>query len=213
MAKEIKKPESKIEKRIIKVELRASDKEGEPAVIIGMPIVYNRESEDMGFIEINKKGSAKNAIGRSDARALYGHNSNSLLPIGRQSAGTLRMKDTNKGVEIEIDPPDTEFSRALMIAIERGDIAEMSYAFSIKDDIWEMRDGKEYRTIVEIQEIFDISPVAFAAFPDTTVALRGLDLFTANRDKNKVLENQQEDDTEERFEKILINRAERILNE
>ncbi len=186
-------PESKIEKRIIKVELRASEKEGEPTKIIGMPIVYDRESEDMGFIEINKKGSAKKAIGRSDARALYGHNSDTLLPLGRQSAGTLRMKDTNKGVEIEIDPPDTQFARDLMLSIERGDISEMSYAFSISDDTWETRGGKEYRIINEIQEIFDISPVAFAAFNDTTVALRNRDLFTANRDNDKMLANQQEE--------------------
>ncbi len=189
---EKKEPESRMETRLVKVETRASTEDGGLRTIVGMPIVYERESEFMGFVEINKRGSAKKAIGRSDARALYGHNSDTVLPIGRQSAGTLRMKEVKDGVEIEIDPPDTEFARSLMKAIERGDIKEMSYAFTVKDDTNETRDGVDYRIINEIEEIFDISPVAFAAFPDTTVALRGLELFTTKRDKNKTLANQQE---------------------
>lgn len=163
-----------IEKRVLRVSFRAVKKDDGTTVLTGMPIVYGKDSEDMGFIERVAIGAAKNALKTSDPRALYGHNSDSLLPLGRMSAGTLRAVDTDAGVEIEVDPPDTQFARDLAISIERGDIQDMSFGFTVKDDIWETKDGKDYRTITNIDELFDFSFVAFPAYPDTTVALRSM---------------------------------------
>jgi len=50
-----------------KVEKRA---DGSIGSIVGYPIVYNRDSEDMGFIERVAPGAAKKALGRSDIRGL-----------------------------------------------------------------------------------------------------------------------------------------------
>lgn len=164
----------KIERRILKVSFRATKKDDGSTMFTGTPIVYGKDSEDMGFIERVATGAAKNALKTSDPRALYGHNSDSLLPLGRLSAGTLRAVDTKAGVEIEVDPPDTQFARDLAVSIERKDIQDMSFGFSVKDDIWETKDGKDYRTITKIDELFDFSFVAFPAYPDTTVALRSM---------------------------------------
>jgi HK97 family phage prohead protease len=147
---------------------------GSKKKLVGMPIVYGKESEDMGFIEVIQRGAARNALLTSDARALYGHNSDSLLPLGRMSAGTLRAIETERGVEIEIDPPDSQFCRDLALAIERGDIQDMSFAFSVAHDKWERRNGKDYRTITEIAELMDFSIVSYPAYSDTTVALRAM---------------------------------------
>jgi len=162
------------ETRVLKAEVRAVEAEGVKK-LAGTAIVYERESDDIGFIEVIKRGAATEALKRSDIRALYGHNSDSLLPLGRMSAGTLRAKETEAGVEIEVDPPDTQFARDLTHAIERGDIREMSFAFTVKDDEWGTRDGKHYREIREFDELFDVSFVAFPAYPDTTAALRKRD--------------------------------------
>jgi len=179
---------NKIEKRIFMVNFRSAG-EGENRKLTGMAIVYNKKSDDMGFIEIVKRGAATEALKKSDIRALYGHNADSLLPLGRTSAGTLRAKETKAGVEIEIDPPDTQFARDLMTAIDRGDIQDMSFAFSVADDIWETKDGQDIRTITKIDELFDVSFVAYPAYPDTTVALRNLEQHRNNAvtgDKNSV---------------------------
>lgn len=160
--------------RTLKVEMRVVG-EGDERKLVGVPIVYNKDSEDMGFIERVKPGAAKEALESSDIRLLYGHNSHTLLPLARTSAGTLRATETKQGVEIEADPPDTQFARDLMLAIERGDVQDMSFGFSISDDIWETVDGKDVRTIIKFEEIFDFSYVTFPAYPDTTVAIRSRD--------------------------------------
>lgn len=164
-----------VEKRVLKVDFRAVEEDGKRK-FVGMPIVYDRVSENLGwFTETIAKGAASEALRSSDPRALYGHNSDSLLPLGRKSAGTLRAIETDAGVEIEVDPPDTQFARDLATAIERGDIQDMSFAFTVADDEWSTRDGKEHRTVTKIKELFDFSFVAYPAYSDTTVALRSLD--------------------------------------
>jgi len=177
----------KKEIRVLKVGFRAVG-EDEDRKLVGMPIVYNKDSEDMGFIERITPGAAKNALKKSDIRVLYGHNSESLLPLGRSSAGTLRAKDTKDGVEMEVDPPNTQFARDLMHSIDRGDIQDMSFGFTVKTDKWETVDNREIRTIEEIDELYDFSFVAYPAYPDTSVALRSLDNFkktSVNADSRK----------------------------
>jgi len=171
-------PENKIEKRVFKVELR---KEGDSIKLTGMPIVYGKRSEDIGFFEYIDVGAATKALKRSDVRALYGHNSDSLLPLGRQSAKTLRLKESEEGITVEIDPPKRNaFVDALIESIERGDIGEMSFAFSVADggDNWVFpKDWTQPATrhITELEEIFDVSYVAYAAYNDTSVALRSME--------------------------------------
>ncbi len=167
-------PEKEI--RSFPIELR---KDGEGVKLSGMPIVYGKKSEDMGFIEYVDAGAAKKAIKRSDVRALYGHNSDTLLPIGRQSAKTLRLKELDEGVDIEIDPPKrNSFVDALIESIERGDIREMSFGFTVAKDEWTYpKNNKEpvVRHIIEFEQIYDVSYVTFAAYNDTSVALRKME--------------------------------------
>jgi len=143
--------------------------------IVGPQIVFDKPSEDMGFIEYVRKGAFKKALARSDARALFNHDTDTL-PLGRQSAGTLLLREDDTGLYYEINPPDTQSARDLMTAIDRGDIREASYGFTVDVDEWDYSDPDVIkRTIIEVGEVYDISPVVFAAFNDTTVALRKLE--------------------------------------
>ena len=143
--------------------------------IVGYASVFDKPSEDMGFIEYVRKGAFKKALSRSDARALFNHDTDTI-PLGRQSAGTLILKEDDNGLYYEITPPDTQTARDLMTSIDRGDIKESSYGFTVAVDEWDYSDKDTVkRTIVEIEEVFDISPVVFAAFNDTTVALRKME--------------------------------------
>lgn len=161
------------------LKLDDSAKESLRSALAGTPIVYGKESEFMGFYEFVKERAAREALKTSDARLLYGHNGDSLLPMGRQSAGTLRMAETKKGVEIEADPPrKNPFVDALTESIERGDIREMSFGFVVEEDEWKDLDtDTPTRTIVKLREIFDVSYVTFAAYPDTSAAVRSLGAF------------------------------------
>lgn len=143
--------------------------------ITGYAAVFNKDSEDLGgFIERIKPGAFKNSLKSSDTRALFNHDSN--YPLGRVSAGTLRLKEDKNGLLMEIDPPETQYARDLMVSIERGDVREQSFGFTVISDTWENLDKDiAMRTINEIGELFDVSPVVFPAYPDTDVAIRSLD--------------------------------------
>lgn len=157
-------------------ELRAmTGDDGAPKKIVGYAAVFDKPSEDLGFIEYIRKGAFKKAIGKSDARGLFNHDTDTL-PLGRQSAGTLVLREDETGLYYEITPPDTQSARDLMTSIDRGDIKESSYGFTVAVDEWDFSDKSvTKRTIIEIEEIFDVSPVVFAAFNDTSVALRKME--------------------------------------
>lgn len=180
--------------------------------IVGLGAVFNKRSEDLGFIEVIHPGAFKNAIKTSDARALYNHDSNQL-PLGRQSSGTLRLSETSKGLKYEIDPPDTQLARDLQISIDRGDINQSSFAFSVEEDKWERIDGADVRTILSVREIFDVSPVVYPAYTDTTVAVRSRDKWKSEQEQHFPNESVGDDSsvnaarTEEIQRKTLITQA------
>lgn len=171
------------EYRVLQIkELRIlRDSEGEPT-ISGYAAVFNKLSEDLGgFREKIEPGAFKGAIKSSDARALFNHNPDYVL--GRQSNKTLRLKEDDKGLFMEVDPPGTQLIRDLVITpIERGDIREQSFGFIVESDKWEglddtnSRSKEPLRTILKVSELFDVSPVTYAAYHDTKVAVRSLEL-------------------------------------
>ena len=157
------------------VERRKNDDGAEKPIIRGYAAVFNKDSENLGgFVERIKPGAFKRALKKSDTRALVDHKSHLIL--GRKSAGTLRLVEDATGLLMEIDPPDTQYARDLMVSIDRGDVREQSFGFTVKSDTWaDIDKPMAKRTINEVDELFDVSPVTFPAYPDTSVALRSLD--------------------------------------
>ena len=172
------KPEIKKEVRILKTaELRIKRDGDELPKIEGYAAVFNKDSEDMGFIERIAPGAFKKALKTSDVRALFNHDSNIIL--GRASAGTLELKEDKKGLFMSVTPPDTQLVRDMVLSpIERGDITQQSFGFIVEEGgaKWKEVEGETpIRTITEVKELFDVSPVTYPAYPDTAVALRSLE--------------------------------------
>jgi HK97 family phage prohead protease len=172
------KKKANIEKRTIKTELRVVKQKQEDdalPVIEGYAAVFNSDSEDMmGFIERIRPGAFKEAIKISDVRSLFNHDANIVL--GRNKAGTLEIKEDKKGLFMVTHPPDTQLVRDMvMTPIDRGDIDQQSFGFTVEKDSWEGLDtDKPVRTIEKIKELFDVSVVTYPAYQDTSVALRSL---------------------------------------
>ena len=201
----MKKDKRKIKDREVRclsvAELRVKRAENEDPKIEGYAAVFNKLSDNLGFFrEKIKPGAFKTALKTSDVRALFNHDANIVL--GRQSAGTLELKEDKKGLFMSATPPDTQAARDLMVSIERGDITQQSFAFSVKEDSWKEGDSEtgepEIRTIIEVKEIFDVSPVVYPAYPDTDVALRSKEHFdAANRANDNDAANRINDDNQE----------------
>lgn len=151
--------------------LEIRDVNGAPR-IRGHAAVFNSPSEDLGgFIEIIAPGTFTNALRVDDVRALFNHDSNYVL--GRTKAGTLALTEDERGLVDEITPPDAPWARDLVASIRRGDIDGQSFQFRTVRDRWETREGKNFRTLLEVR-LYDVGPVTFPAYPETDVQARAL---------------------------------------
>lgn len=158
------------ETRVLDLKLGVEKREDGTVKIAGYAAVFNKDSEDMGFIERIKPGAFKKALKKSDVRALFNHDPN--LIIGR-SGVNLELKEDKKGLWMEVSPIPTDTYRMVAENISAGLVSQQSFGFTVADDEWD----KDYRTrtINEIEELFDVSPVTYPAYPDTDVALRSRD--------------------------------------
>ena len=161
------------ERRIL-AEFRVHDEGGKFPALEGIAAPFGKLSEDLGgFRERIEPGAFSASIRgeRRDVAALREHNPELLL--GRQSAGTLEMRETAEGLHVRIYPPDTELGRSTVESVRRGDLKKMSFAFKTENDRWERVKGQDIRVLVDL-DTFDVSAVAFPAYPDTVVAQRSL---------------------------------------
>lgn len=151
-------------------ELRAEGGDGKPTMLVGHALVFDVLSEDLGwFREKIAPGATRESIPRDDIRALFNHDSNFIL--GRNRAGTLRLKEDSVGLAVEIDPPDTQVARDLATSIKRGDVTQMSFGFIAEVDEWDMTTDPYTRTLKKIR-LYDVSPVTFPAYPQTDISAR-----------------------------------------
>jgi HK97 family phage prohead protease len=164
-----------IERRSIGGEVRAEApaEPAKPKRVTGYAAVFDSPSEDMGgFIETIKPGAFARTLKTADVRALISHQSYPV--IGRTKAGTLRLSEDDRGLGFELDLPDTGAANDLHAAIERGDIDSMSFGFAVQRSEWDDSGPTPTRRLVEV-ELYEISFVAWPAYPATSIALRSLE--------------------------------------
>lgn len=173
---------SDIERRAFVAEgLKIEKCDGEGPHLRGHAAVFNALSEDLGgFREQIMPGAFSDAITTDDVRALFNHDPNFVL--GRNRSKTLTLSEDARGLAIDILLPDTQMVRDLVVApIERGDVSQMSFGFSVRPggQDWAKDDeGRVVRTLKKLR-LFDVSPVTYPAYPQTDVAVREMRSFVA----------------------------------
>ncbi len=162
------------------VDLRVSD--NEEGGITGYAAVFGKYSEDLGFFkEKIDEGAFSKTIVENDIRALINHDPS--LIIGRTKNKTLKLWEDDTGLGFDVKLPDTTYANDLRESIRRKDITQNSFGFQTVRDQWS-QDGKR-RTLIEVK-LFDISPVTFPAYKQTSVKLRdqlsqfGIDYYILN---------------------------------
>jgi uncharacterized protein len=132
-----------------------------------------------GFVEVIEAGAFDDCLG-DDVRCLVNHDSSQIL--GRTKSGTLRIGVDEKGLWYECDLGDTQAARDLAASLERGDIDQSSFQFTIAEGgaEWteEEVDGgyKRYkRTIKKVKRLYDVAPVTFPAYEETEVYKRDME--------------------------------------
>lgn len=168
----------KREARSFQTVFKRAEGDGEGRTVEGYAAVFNSPTKIGWFEEEIAAGAFDEAITKSDCRALFNHDNNHLL--ARQSSGTLSLELDAKGLKYRFDAPNTMTGNDILEMIARGDLAESSFAFTVKSESWEEEkddDGKwHYRRVIkEVDILYDVSPVTYPAYADTTVAKRSFD--------------------------------------
>ena len=159
-----------IEYRSFRIEAR----ESESRTVCGYGSVFNSQSEDLGFIEtIDPRAITDETIKRSDVFATLNHDMNKILARCKYGSGSLELKCDDKGLYYRFDAPNTNLGDELLEYLNRGEIDSSSFAFTVKRDEWTKgEDGKYYRTILEIDQLFDVSPVFSPAYSEASCQKR-----------------------------------------
>lgn len=199
-------PENKIEKRTF------GFTKSEGKNMVGHAAIFNEET-NIGemFREKIMPGAFEKSIKDDDIRALFNHDPNFVL--GRNTSGTLKLKEDERGLAIDIDPPDTQVARDLAVSINRGDISQMSFAFRASIVEWfQGEENKPDLRVIKEAKLFDISPVTFPAYDGTDIAMRSHDTWKkeTEEEEKKKLPTETDDDFQ-RNNKLMKLRQRRKL--
>lgn len=182
--KEQRRDTASVERRAVGELLEVRAAESGKKKVTGYALKWNQRY-NMGWFteEISREALSKADL--TDVRALLNHDPNFVL--GRTTAGTLSLTEDEVGLRYEIDLPDTQAGRDLATSIDRGDISQSSWGFTLRadddatGDEWSRQEGKDHRTITAVRRVFDVSPVTFPANPDTDVARRHFDAIQTDK--------------------------------
>jgi HK97 family phage prohead protease len=166
------------------IELRAEDGDDKKKKVFGYAAKFNSESQNMGdeswqFYEVLEKGAFDDVL-NDDIRALFNHEPDHILARSREGKGSLRVGVDEVGLFYEFEPPDTQLGRDLMVSIERGDIDQSSFGFSVSKDGQRWEEKSEggitiaKRFITKVSRLFDVSPVTFPAYLSASVSVRNM---------------------------------------
>lgn len=163
----------------------------------GYALVFNSQSEDLGFYEtISPEAITEETIRKSDVMCLLDHDKNrGILARSRYGKGSLKLSVDDKGLKYEFEAPKTALGDELLEMLRRGDINQSSFAFSIAEggDRWEKKDNNYYRTITKIERLYDVSPVYTPAYSSTSVGCRNFDDFKSKIEYIEKLEKELEE--------------------
>ena len=156
-----------LQKRKFETRIEA-DKEAR--TITGYAALFGSPSEDLGgFTERMGKNCFEGRL-QDDVRVLFNHDNN--LVLGRTISGTATLEVDEKGLRYTCQLPDTSYARDLIELMDRGDVTQSSFAFTIEDESWEERDGALIRTVNKVARLYDVSPVTYPAYQNSTAGLR-----------------------------------------
>lgn len=172
------------ERRSFAFEIRTDQREDGTRTVRGHGAIYDSLSEDLGgFREVIHRGAFDEAIGVSDIRALINHDPNRIL--ARTTSGTLKVGTDGRGLTYEFEAPDTSYARDLIVSMDRGDITQSSFAFTVAEQDWEeQEDGTYLRHIHRVERLYDVSPVTYPAYEeaDVRVARRSLEVYQQEKE-------------------------------
>jgi HK97 family phage prohead protease len=157
-----------LERRAAPLEIRAKGRR-----LMGHAAVFGVEAKLPGMTEVLMPGAfAASLKSNPDILALWDHDPSRLL--ARTKSKTLRLAEDGKGLNFDLDLPDTSHGRDVLALAERGDLGGMSFGFHVARGGETWNGAKRTLTAVDLREISVVS--SWPAYPSTVVSARSAGL-------------------------------------
>ena len=138
---------------------------------------FNDETVIAGlFRERILPGAFKDSVATDDIRVAFNHSANHIL--GRRSADTASFSEDSHGLLYRATPPSATWANDLLQSIKRRDITGSSFQFEVErddDEEWDFtptKQGKLPLRTIKRARVFEVGPVAWPAYENTTVSAR-----------------------------------------
>jgi HK97 family phage prohead protease len=165
------------EVRTVDVDFELIRSEGDDGLTLsGYAAVFNSptriDSWEGEFDELIAPGAFKRTIRSGSPVMQFDHGQHPLigsLPI----ASIKRLREDARGLYVEARVFDNWLTEPLRDAIREEAIKGMSFRFSTVKDDWDRASKIPVRTLREVK-LYELGPVIWPAYSDTTLALRSL---------------------------------------
>lgn len=185
-------PDRRIHVRTAAPTLRTREGGGLPT-LVGHAAVFDSETviyqgRYVTLREVVRRGAFARAIREGqDVIANLDHDDTDML--GRSASGTLRLREDDFGLAVEIDLPDTALGRDVAELVRRGDLSGMSFAFlpatgGEKTTITPDAEGRDdvFTELTDL-DLYDVAVVGRPAYKATDVGFRAAPFEAAHRRK------------------------------
>ena len=152
-----------------------SDDNSKDPIIEGYFAVFDSPYQiSSNYSESIARGAFTETLKDADVRALINHDTSKVL--GRTKAGTLELKEDDKGLwgRIHINPNDTE-AMNLYERVKRGDVSQCSFGFRILSQETKVNENKVHWIIKQVR-LFEVSACTFPAYEQTGISARQKDI-------------------------------------
>jgi HK97 family phage prohead protease len=156
--------------------LTRSEDGGDGMTLEGYAAVTNTptriDSYEGRFDEVIATGAFKKTLAERGTRVVlqFDHGSHPLigsLPIGQ----IQELSEDARGLYVKARLFDNDLVKPVRQAIDGGAIQGMSFRFSVVGESWDESGDTDLRTITELK-LFEIGPVVFPAYEETSVGVR-----------------------------------------
>jgi HK97 family phage prohead protease len=122
------------------------------------------------FAETVRRGAFTRTLAQRDWRIhLLVNHDESSIPLASVESGTMQLWEDERGLRVEAAlDPSSPWAQSVISAVRRGDLAEMSFAFSVVRDRW--NDDQSERELLEVR-LYEVSVVRNGANPATRAEL------------------------------------------
>lgn len=162
--------------------------------VVGHAAVFEQWSLDLGFFrEKIARDAFDPVLSRNpDVWHLWDHDTRYVL--SRTQNKTLELSIDPRGLRFWSRIAPTSYAADLRVLMERGDIDQASFAFTVKRDEWLIEtddEGNEEisRTILEVADLYDVTTTAMGAYPQTDSQVARTKILTHLHDTGRLPEH------------------------